>query len=72
MLVVQSIAQMTGDLDKATDIAFLLNNAFIASGSDIANAERGLDQYVKMLSKGKVEANSWSTLQEAMGFFSSK
>ena len=64
----KNIALMTGDLDMATDTALSLNNAFIASGSTSADAERGLDQYVKMLSKGKVEADSWSTLQETMGF----
>ncbi|MFJ6210598.1 tape measure protein [Lysinibacillus sp. NPDC092081] len=64
----QTISLMTGDLDKATDTALTLNNAFLASGSDAMDAERGLDQYVKMLSKGKVEADSWSTLQETMGF----
>ncbi|MFJ6207332.1 tape measure protein [Lysinibacillus sp. NPDC092081] len=64
----QNISLMTGDLDKATDTALTLNNAFLASGSDAMDAERGLDQYVKMLSKGKVEADSWSTLQETMGF----
>jgi len=64
----QGIALMTGDLDVATDTALALNNAFLASGSSSYDAERGLDQYVKMLSKGKVEADSWSTLQETMGF----
>ncbi len=64
----QSITLMTGDLDKATDTALALNNAFIASGSGTADAERGLVQYVQMLSKGKVDMVSWQTLQETMGF----
>jgi len=64
----QSIALMTGDLDVATDTALALNNAFLASGSSSADAERGLVQYVQMLAKGKVDMVSWQTLQETMGF----
>ncbi|MFJ7950332.1 tape measure protein [Lysinibacillus sp. NPDC096418] len=64
----QSIALMTGDLNVATDTALALNNAFLASGSSSADAERGLVQYVQMLSKGKVDMVSWQTLQETMGF----
>lgn len=63
----QRIATMTGDLDGAVDTTLALNNAFIASGSDSANAARGLDQYVQMLAKGEVDLQSWRTLQETMG-----
>ncbi|WP_342512250.1 tape measure protein [Sporosarcina sp. FSL K6-1522] len=64
----QNIAILTGDLDNATDTALALNNAFLASGSNAANAERGLTQYVQMLSKGTVDMMSWRTLQETMGY----
>ncbi|MFJ3386834.1 tape measure protein [Lysinibacillus sp. NPDC086135] len=64
----QNIALMTGDLNVATETALALNNAFLASGSSSADAERGLVQYVQMLSKGKVDMVSWQTLQETMGF----
>ena len=63
----QNIAIMTGDIDKATDTTLALNDAFLASGSSSADAERGLTQYVQMLSKGKVDMQSWRTLQETMG-----
>lgn len=63
----QRIALMTGDLDGATDTAIALNDAFLASGSSTADAERGLTQYVQMLSKGKPDAQSWYTLLETMG-----
>src|SRR5699024_6805669 len=63
----QRIATMTQDLDGAVATTLALNNAFIASGSDAANASRGLDQYVQMLSKGEVDLQSWRTLQETMG-----
>ena len=37
------------------------------SGAATADAERGLTQYVQMLSKGSVDLQSWRTLQETMG-----
>lgn len=64
----QNIAILTGDLDTATDTALSLNNAFLASGASASDAERGLVQYVQMLSKGSVDMQSWRTLQETMGF----
>lgn len=64
----QSIALLTGDLDGATNTAIALNDAFLASGSSSADAERGLTQYVQMLSKGSVDLESWRTLQETMGY----
>lgn len=64
----QNIAILTGDLDKATDTSLALNNAFLASGSATADAERGLVQYTQMLSKGTVDMQSWRTLQETMGY----
>lgn len=64
----QNIALMTGDLEGATETTLALNNAFLASGAGAQDAERGLDQYVKMLAKGKVEGDSWQTLQETMGY----
>ena len=63
----QNIAVMTGDLDGAVETTLALNNAFLASGSSSADAERGLQQYVQMLSKGEVDLQSWRTLQETMG-----
>ncbi|WP_107841888.1 tape measure protein [Metasolibacillus meyeri] len=64
----QNIAVLTGDLDNATDTALSLNNAFLASGASASDAERGLVQYVQMLSKGSVDMQSWRTLQETMGY----
>src|SRR5690625_5087001 len=64
----QNIAIMTGDLDGAVDTTLALNNAFLASGASTADAERGLQQYVQMLSKGEVDLQSWRTLQETMPF----
>lgn len=64
----QNIAVLTGNLDKATDTSLALNNAFLASGAVTADAERGLTQYVQMLSKGTVDMQSWRTLQETMGY----
>lgn len=64
----QNIAILTGNLEKATDTSLALNNAFLASGSATADAERGLTQYTQMLSKGTVDLQSWRTLQETMGY----
>ena len=64
----QSIAIMTGDLDGAVDTTLALNNAFLASGASTEDANRGLEQYVQMLSKGEVDLQSWRTLQETMPF----
>lgn len=63
----QRIAIMTGDIDGAVETTLALNNAFISSGASSADAKRGLDQYVQMLSKGEVDLQSWRTLQETMG-----
>lgn len=62
----QQIAIATGDLDKGTDTAIALNNAFLASGASSADASRGMQQYVQMLSKGAVDMQSWRSLQETM------
>lgn len=62
----QQIAMMTGDLDGAVDTTLALNNAFLASGASSADAGRGLEQYVQMLSKGEVDLAAWRTLQETM------
>lgn len=66
--VSKRIALLTGNLGKATDTTLALNNAMIASGSSSADAERGMTQYIQMLSKGKVDAQSWQTLQETMSY----
>lgn len=62
----QRLALMTGDLEGATKTTLALNNAFLASGASAADAERGLEQYVQMLSTGTVDLESWRTLQETM------
>lgn len=62
----QKIAIATGSLDKGTDTAIALNNAFLASGASTADASRGMQQYVQMLSKGTVDMQSWRSIQETM------
>lgn len=64
----QRLTVLTGNLEKSTDTTLALNNAFLASGSSFDDAERGLDQYIKMLSTGKVDQERFRTLQETMGF----
>lgn len=62
----KSLAAVTCDIDKATDTTIALNHAFLASGSSSEDASRGLQQYSQMLAKGKVDMQSWRTLQETM------
>ncbi|MCG5104453.1 tape measure protein [Oceanobacillus alkalisoli] len=54
------------DMDKATDSAIALNNALLGSGSSAADAQRGTEQYIKYLQTGKMEMDTWTTLQETM------
>lgn len=54
------------DIDKATDTALALNNAMLGSGSSAADAQRGTEQYLQALQKGKFEMEEWKTLQETM------
>lgn len=65
---VQRLTSITGDINKSTDLTLALNNAFLASGSSSADASRGLQQFSQMLSAGKVDMQSWKTLQETMPY----
>lgn len=60
------MTSVTGNLDESTDATIALNNAMLASGASTADASRGMDQYIQMLSTGKVDMTSWRTLQETM------
>lgn len=64
----QRMVNIFQDVDKATDSTLALNNAFLASGSSQDQANRGLEQYIQMLSTGKVDMQSWRTLQETMPY----
>lgn len=66
--VTQRIASMTGDLELATETTLALNNAVIVSGGSAAAASRATEQYMQMLSAGKVDMQSWRTLQETMAY----
>lgn len=54
------------DMDKATESAIALNNAMLGSGSSAEDAQRGTEQYIQVLQKGKFEMEEWKTLQETM------
>lgn len=64
----QKLTSMTGDLKTSTKLTIALNNAFLASGASTEDAARGLTQYSQMLSAGKVDMQSWKTLQETMPY----
>lgn len=64
----QKLTSMTGDLKTSTKLTIALNNAFLASGASTEEASRGLTQFTQMLSSGKVDLQSWKTLQETMPY----
>lgn len=64
----QKLTSMTGNLKQSTKLTIALNNAFLASGASTEEASRGLTQYTQMLSSGKVDLQSWKTLQETMSY----
>ncbi len=64
----QRLAIATGDLDKGTDSALALNNAFYASGATTEAASRGMEQYIQALSRNKMEMQEWKVLQETMPY----
>lgn len=63
----QSLTMLNGDVERSGKLAMALNDAFLASGSSSEDAARGMKQYSQMMAKGKVDAQSWYTLQETMG-----
>lgn len=62
----QQLAISTGSLDKGTDTAIALNNAFLASGASADAASRGMEQYRQMLGRGEVDMQSFKSVQETM------
>lgn len=62
----KQLTTITKDLRYSTKLTLALNNAFLASGSSAEDASRGLVQFQQMLSSGKVDMQSWKTLQETM------
>ena len=64
----QKLTSMTGNLKQSTKLTIALNNAFLASGASTDEASRGLTQYTQMLSSGKVDLQSWKTLQDTMSY----
>lgn len=62
----KKMTAITGNMNKSTDATLALNNAMLASGASTSDASRGMDQYIQMLSTGKVDLQSWKTLQETM------
>ncbi|WP_273721520.1 phage tail protein [Leuconostoc mesenteroides] len=62
----QQFAPLTGNATSGAKAALALNDAFLASGSSVADTSRGMQQYTQMLATGKVDMQSWRTLQETM------
>lgn len=62
----QQFAPLTGGATSGAKAALALNDAFLASGASVADTSRGMQQYMQMLATGKVDMQSWRTLQETM------
>lgn len=62
----QRFLPMSKNANDAAKSALALNDAFLASGASSEDASRGLQQYTQMLSSGKVDMQSWRTLEETM------
>ncbi len=63
---VQVMAPLTSSLEEATNISLALNNALIAGGKSTAEQSNAMEQYVQMLSVGKVDMQAWRTMVSAM------
>lgn len=64
----QSFAILQKNATGGAKTATALNDAFLASGASGADASRGVQQYSQMLASGKVDLQSWRTLQETMPY----
>jgi len=64
----QSFAILEHSASKGAETATALNDAFLASGASAGDASRGVQQYSQMLATGKVDMQSWRTLQETMPY----
>ncbi|MFL2042989.1 phage tail protein [Weissella hellenica] len=62
----QQFAPLTGSAKSGAKAALALNDAFLASGASVSDTSRGMQQYTQMLATGKVDMQSWRTLQETM------
>lgn len=62
----EKLLPMSKNADDASKSALALNDAFLASRASAEDASRGLQQYTQMLSSGKVDMQSWKTLEETM------
>lgn len=62
----EKLLPMSKNANDAAKSALALNDAFLASHASSEDASRGLQQYTQMLSSGKVDLQSWKTLQETM------
>lgn len=62
----EKLLPMSKNAQDASKSALALNDAFLASKASEEDASRGLEQYSQMLSAGKVDLQSWKTLQETM------
>ena len=60
----QRLAAVTGDVNKASDWALAISDAMLITTGDVNEASRGMEQFMQMLTSGRVEGQSWNTVME--------
>lgn len=63
---VRMVAAATGDLDLSTDVVLGFNDALVASGASTDVADAAMQQFVQILSAGKVDADAWYSIMTAI------
>jgi tape measure domain-containing protein len=61
----QRLAGVTKDLDKASDWTLAISDAMLITTGDVNVASNAMEQFMKMISAGRVDGQNWNTIMEA-------
>lgn len=61
----QRLAGVTKDLDKASDWTLAISDAMLITTGDVNIASNAMEQFMKMISSGRVDGQNWNTIMEA-------
>ena len=62
----QQYAALTGNISLATDLTVALNDATLAGGQGQEVASRAMEQWYKVIAKGKPDLDAWTSINSAM------
>lgn len=62
----QQYTALTGDISKATELTVALNDATLAGGQGQEVASRAMEQWYKVIAKGKPDLDAWTSINSAM------